>query len=357
VAAEEDAENCSFCESTRSASFNSLLNPFVDGVRFAYEDVLNVLSYVSSEEGFVGGSSIDTWDLLHEELFEVFDNSEISDHLYSGMDDRTWVRRGEPRRDVDDVLRDAWGRFCHEIKHETRYVFWWTQATVADLEEEETYGEVGPTRVLFHVGNSIEELDLFTHFKEGKELFRARTYSKPPAIPWKAGDLGTPPLDRSRQGNRMSPAGIPMFYGAESLDVAMAEVSVRTEDRQASAGRFTTTRSCRVVDLTKLPSIPQREALERTIRAGGEVLNDRHSALVALSRELARQMDDTGLAGGPSTRLSAACLSALKDLGRVLGATAVKERSGGKLSQLRALQSGKESMKAGKSASRRTDLA
>jgi len=258
VAAEEedDQGNCSFCESTRSASFDALLDPFVDGIRFAYEDAVNVLSYVSSEGGFVGGSSIDTWDLLHWELSDVFDNSDISDHIYACLDDKTWVRSGEPRREIHVVLIDAWARFCHAIKHETRYVFWLTSASADDLAEEENYGEVGPTRVLYHIGKIIDELGLLSTLEEGTELFRARTYSKPPASPWNAGDLGTPPLDRSKQGNRMSPAGIPMFYGAESLDVTMAEVSVRTEDRKASAGRFLTSRPSRVVDLTKLPRIP-----------------------------------------------------------------------------------------------------
>ncbi len=109
----EGIGNCSFCGSERSATVNTLLDPLVDGIRFAYEDALNVLSYVSSEGGFVGGSTFDTWDILHDELSAVFENADIPDYLYSLVEDKTWVRRGEPRRDVDEVLVDAWGRFCH----------------------------------------------------------------------------------------------------------------------------------------------------------------------------------------------------------------------------------------------------
>lgn len=82
----------------------------------------------------------------------------------------------------------------------------------------------------------------------------------------------------------------------------------------------------------------QQEALERTIAAGANLISEKHAALLALCRELAKQLDEAGSAGGPSTRLSAAYLSALKDLGRVLN---VKEeiRTGGKLSELRSVQS------------------
>lgn len=84
----------------------------------------------------------------------------------------------------------------------------------------------------------------------------------------------------------------------------------------------------------------QREALERTIAAGAGTLTDKHAALLALCRELAGQMDDAGTDGGPSTRLIAAYLSALKDLGRALAVPVEKERVGGKLSQLRGIQGG-----------------
>ena len=79
----------------------------------------------------------------------------------------------------------------------------------------------------------------------------------------------------------------------------------------------------------------QLEALERTIASGSAVLTDRHAALLALCRELARLMDDRGTDAEPSTRVIAAYLSALKDLGRALAVPEEKNRVGGKLSQLR----------------------
>lgn len=74
----------------------------------------------------------------------------------------------------------------------------------------------------------------------------------------------------------------------------------------------------------------KQDALERTIAAGANLISEKHAALVMLCRELADQMDEASSACGPSTRLSAAYLSAFKDLGRVSN---VKEegRTNGKL--------------------------
>lgn len=86
----------------------------------------------------------------------------------------------------------------------------------------------------------------------------------------------------------------------------------------------------------------QRQALERTIKAGAGILTDQHAALIALCRQIADQMDAGG-EEGPSTRLSAAYLSALKDLTRALTVKPDAKRQGGKLAQLRGVESGRAS--------------
>lgn len=68
------------------------------------------------------------------------------------------------------------------------------------------------------------------------------------------------------------------------------------------------------------------EALEQTLTAVGRPMTTTHRALAELGRTLAQQMDAAG--ADPSTRLSAAYLSALKDIGRVtVGSAAVSGRA------------------------------
>lgn len=74
------------------------------------------------------------------------------------------------------------------------------------------------------------------------------------------------------------------------------------------------------------------DAVEATITAAGNVLDGRHTALLELVRTLAGQMDTAG--ADPSTRLSTAYLSTLKDLGRVTATPAPARKTKG-LAELR----------------------
>ena len=77
------------------------------------------------------------------------------------------------------------------------------------------------------------------------------------------------------------------------------------------------------------------EAVEAAITETGLARLDRYAPLLELCRVLARQMDGAGDA--PSTRLSAAYLSALKDLGRAVQAMPATPREVSRVARLRAL--------------------
>jgi hypothetical protein len=78
-----------------------------------------------------------------------------------------------------------------------------------------------------------------------------------------------------------------------------------------------------------------RAAIEKAVKAGKGRLSEQHLPLVELLRALADQVDASP---EPSTRLTASYLSALKDLGRALGAEPKTPSAGGKLAELRRLQ-------------------
>ena len=72
---------------------------------------------------------------------------------------------------------------------------------------------------------------------------------------YRAGKLGAPPLVKAA-ANRMSPAGIPMFYGSSDVDTAVAEIGTHSDKTHAIVGRFEPARELKVVDLTNLPERP-----------------------------------------------------------------------------------------------------
>jgi len=89
-------------------------------------------------------------------------------------------------------------------------------------------------------------------------LFRARVFQNDDALEKALEDpdaqLGPPPSGVGGAG-RMNARGISMFYGANSPDVAIAEVRPPVGSRVAIA-EFKILRSIRLLDLTRLPQIP-----------------------------------------------------------------------------------------------------
>lgn len=89
-------------------------------------------------------------------------------------------------------------------------------------------------------------------------------------------------------------------------------------------------------------------ALEATIAEVSALQTPRHAALVRLATTLAQQMDDSG--GEPSTRLSAAYLSVLKDVGRVAAAEKPGRDDNDKRAMLAQLRAGSSERPASPSA-------
>lgn len=70
-----------------------------------------------------------------------------------------------------------------------------------------------------------------------------------------AEDLGPAPADKAT-ANRMSPAGIPMFYCSADPVTAVAEIAVHDIRPFAVIGEFTSRRPLRILDLTKVQTRP-----------------------------------------------------------------------------------------------------
>ena len=89
------------------------------------------------------------------------------------------------------------------------------------------------------------------------ELYRVRIHNEEES-PDTASSLGTVPIDKAIYSNRMSPAGIPMFYGALDPDTALKETlnRIADTDKVASIATFITLKEINVLDLTELPNVP-----------------------------------------------------------------------------------------------------
>jgi hypothetical protein len=153
----------------------------------------------------------------------------------------------------EEVLRFGWQTFVEMVKHETRFVF---LAEVRETDRYERTDGILPSAMLPRLGELVRAHDLVRRIEPGVVWFRAREHPGDIDVT-NARDLGTPPESAAVFPNRMSPSGIPMFYGASSEEVAIAEVSSeRIAGRSISVGKFVTSRAMLVIDLLDIPDTP-----------------------------------------------------------------------------------------------------
>ncbi|MFI0469168.1 HEPN-associated N-terminal domain-containing protein [Saccharopolyspora sp. 5N102] len=197
---------------------------------------------------------MESWDLVGE-FEDVFMGDGLIEEVRHAIHEAIWVERDYVWRRRDDVLRDAWSAFSEAVKYRTRYVIW----LVDDVDEQELrdYGEVPPGKILHDVGMLLDRLGVVRTLPAGSTVWRAQTHEGDTLTPApSAGRLGTAKREHAKQPNRMSPAGIPMFYGAMDLDTAIAEVAIHAPKGRdnVTVGRFSLSNDVTVVDFTALPA-------------------------------------------------------------------------------------------------------
>lgn len=115
----------------------------------------------------------------------------------------------------------TWELFCNQIKYETRYVFFRS----GKYSEPNIYGNIykQPYEIMETIGESLEQLDLVRSKDIHSRLYRGRSHHFSEEIK-SVDELGPPNRDIALYPNRMSPVGIPMFYGAMDERTAVVEI-------------------------------------------------------------------------------------------------------------------------------------
>jgi hypothetical protein len=253
TAAAVDASSCSFCGSSPASDFDVLMEAFMVGVRNTFEQADD--AGMPWDGGYVF-QTYDHWDLPdwfvdvgagdHEDA--VVD--EIRDHLVEKTYASRWWLALEPHA----AYSSAWKEFRQQILHRTRFVFWADQSSPGDHEGA---GEISVSGILHAIGKLLVHFQLITAIPGGTFTYRARGHAEEiDSQIWGAADLGTNKPEKSTGSTRMSPAGIPLFYGADDVDTALAEVAHADMRQFFTVGRFVTTAPIKVVDLTQVSAVP-----------------------------------------------------------------------------------------------------
>ena len=244
------ATECSFCgnwsDGPFAASIVLVSDHFLDCLFTEYDLAGNQLGWDGSEGGWIG-ANWDASELLMEIEFEFpQDNGEeLVDHLFGEYADQQFCEVNAYGLDDDAMAKYSWEKFRRVTMNERRYFF-------MDYDDDD-FEVYGPGEVLSAIFDFAEHSDLFKKLPAGTRLFRARWEGREPRLETTE-ELGPPPADGAIQANRMSPAGIPMFYACDEESTALEETA--NGPGYFAVGQFESTRDAILLDLTALSPVP-----------------------------------------------------------------------------------------------------
>ncbi len=251
-----DEERCSFCDTVGAATFDTFMEAFMVGVNNSYEQADD--AGMPWEGGYVFEEAIYTsYDIA--DAFGWVTGGEHGDQVFEEIRDRldpdkVYASRWWIELEPEKAYASAWEEFREQIKHRTRFVFWAAQG----IDDPRVgAGEVPVAKVLDAIGSLLEMLDLIMPLPAGTPVYRARGHADAlDSAEWSAADLGTNIDKNSISSSRMSPAGIPLFYCADDVGTALAEVGHADDREYFTVGRFVTTAPIEIINLVDVPEIP-----------------------------------------------------------------------------------------------------
>jgi len=247
------ASECDFCERSGRGAIAADLGQFAQHV---FRSLLLDYGLVDDEgipyDGAEGGYQapvLDTMDVLIDEGLAIHDG--LLQCLVGAWQGQAWMKRGEWWLTEDQALAYGWSHFREVVLTERRF---WFHLAARDRHEPSA---IPPGELLPSIGIAIEHARLTRPLLPGSRLFRAQTHHPDEHLEG-AERLGSPPADNAAS-NRMSAAGISIFYGAQDPDTTIAEVRNAETDPQRSAitiGVFEVLKGLRIVDLSAIPEPP-----------------------------------------------------------------------------------------------------
>jgi hypothetical protein len=276
--------DCDYCERTDVTVLE------MENVVAHIKERLRTEYSTAEEEGLLWDDEEQRYFPESFDIHEVFDrefggppanDSELQRDLFHAFSDETWCQKDGAILTRREGLSSGWRNFCHNIKHDTRYLFFKGEERPEDGDRE----YVPPAEMLSELGALVQRFDLTRVVKPGSTFYRVRwdprgaTYTSP-------ADLGPPPEEYAGQ-SRMSAAGIPMMYLATDEGTALAETRSSPEGA-ASIATFRIIEELRVLEVVKIPDVPS------ILEAGSEDVRDNLKFLHEFREDISRPIETDG---------------------------------------------------------------
>ncbi len=243
---------CDYCgkksKKTIAAEFDGVMRLIMDGINFSWHDPVNEIAYDSGEGGYQADTK-DTGDILS--VLGITENDKVFKVIEESIRNTQWIDRDYYCGTDHKIWSYGWTEFCEAVKYRSRYIF------LASMKDKYVSTDISPAdfldRLAYILNNKLEEC-LVQTITKNKEIYRVRKDKERYAT---AKSLGSPPSQDAIFSNRMSPAGISMFYGSFDKETAIIESGTsNNDDNIVSIGTFLPLRPLRLLDLYKLPDIP-----------------------------------------------------------------------------------------------------
>jgi HEPN/RES N-terminal domain 1/RES domain len=287
---------CEYCSSTpeetdlRCIPFDDLMDVIGERVNSEFTGADDEgIPWDGEEDQYAFAANVfDTYDLIND-VIGLDANESVLDDIVRALPDQSWCRREFFSLSLSEALGSGWNDFVNKVKYETRYLFTLPlpsapraadQQVEADISFSEQddgisigdskFGVVNASEddlasynvdypismgdpefgvdydreegipayaMLDAIGNIVRRLNIVRVIEPGTSLYRVRVHEANELFST-PDELGPPSREDAKQPNRMSPAGIVMFYGALEKDTAIAETF--QTDRDGAAAKLVT---------------------------------------------------------------------------------------------------------------------
>ena len=249
VAGHGPIEQCGFCGRTEAlgSELGTLFHYMTECLETEWDDPINEVGWDHGFHDFI--PIIDSDELLVWELDSPLGNEDLHKEFLSAFE-HDWCQANPYRLEPAEVLLHSWKHFSSIVKKRKRFLLDRMSPKPRDGSEE----LLGPAEVLDAIGDAIVQADSQVLRRTSDvRLVRARRHKRSKRAR-SAKKLGSPPFKHARH-NRMSGAGISMFYGAETEYTAKAEIQ-GGKGKAVTTGTWTPSRELIYLDLPAALPIP-----------------------------------------------------------------------------------------------------
>jgi hypothetical protein len=253
IGATAESTTCSYCDRTGTEPFAAPLDVVIERIAEGLmEEWRNADDEGVGWDGGYVGAMHDTWDLLFDVIESPLNHEQLMGDVIAALPEHNWAQRDYYRPRPHLRMRYGWEQFGEIVKHRRRYFF----ADHADPDDEGDPDFIAPGAMLETIGDAVRDARLVRQLPSGTVIWRVRSH-KADETPSTASDIGATPAHLITSSSRMSPAGVPLFYGALDEDTAIVEAQHANPNAEAlTLGTFRLLRPAHLVDLAQPPVVP-----------------------------------------------------------------------------------------------------